>query len=88
MKRKIEIIFEEEEVIFLNTSRRFQSFCRRCGQMVEALNAEVVAAFLGSGLACLLKEENIHFVEADKDFICRRSLETCGKIGQISSRGK
>jgi len=83
MKQKTEIIFEIEESITIRNRRSFVGFCAGCGALVEMLTAEVAATLTGLGereIFRLVEAGALHFVEAERVFVCRRSLADFKKL--------
>lgn len=77
MKQKTEIIFEIEELITVKSRRSFVAFCDQCGTPVEMLTAEVAALLSGISereIFRLIEASEIHFVEAERVFVCLDSL--------------
>jgi hypothetical protein len=80
MKRKVKITFEIEEKIFFKARKILTSFCEFCGRPVELLPIEtaVLLLELSEGqISRLIKSGSVHFIETDKVYLCRSSLE-CG----------
>lgn len=78
MKHKVKIRFEIEEVTFFKTRKILFAFCGHCNSRVEVLTAENAALLLGWSeiqIICLINAGKIHFIEANKVYICRNSLE-------------
>ncbi len=83
MKRKVKITFEIEEMTFFKTKTILTAFCEHCGQSVEIQTTESAALFLGLAefqIFWFIELGNIHFIESDKVYICRNSLEDCAEI--------
>jgi hypothetical protein len=83
MKRKIEISLETEELISIKARRSVNGFCRECGTQIEMLTAETAAG--PSGLSerrifRLIENGELHFIEAERVFICRNSIEVWTEI--------
>jgi len=77
MRRKTEIIFETEELIVFKARRSFTGFCEQCREPVEMLTTEIAAALSGFGereIFRLIETGAFHFVEAERVFVCRKSL--------------
>ena len=89
MKRKTEIILETEELVSIKARRSFNGFCRECGAQVEMLPAESAAHLSGLGerqIFRLIEDGGIHFIEAERVFVCRDSLESCAEIIKVKRR--
>ena len=74
MKRKTEITLEIEELIAIKARRAFQGFCRECDAFVEMVPPEAAAVLTGLGereIFRLIETGEIHFVEAERVFVCR-----------------
>ena len=74
MKRKTEITFEVEELIAIKARRGFRGFCRECDAFVEMVPPEAAAVLTGLGereIFRLIETGEIHFVEAERVFVCR-----------------
>ncbi len=84
MKRKTEITFEVEETIILRQeARKFEVFCPQCQSPVEMLTTETAAAFLGLSereIFRLIETGKIHFVEAERVFVCREFLRNKSEL--------
>ena len=78
MKQKTEITFEIEERIILRASgERFQAFCPACRAIVEMFTPLVLAGLSGfteREIFRLIEAGKVHFVEAERVFVCRNSL--------------
>jgi hypothetical protein len=77
MKQKAEITFEIEETITVKSRCKIVGFCEQCGATVQMLTVEVAAALSGLGereIFRLIETSEIHFVEAERVFICPNSL--------------
>jgi hypothetical protein len=77
MKQKTEIIFEIEESITIKSRRSFVGLCGSCGAPSVMLTAETAAALSGLSereIFRLIETGAVHFVEAERVFICRASL--------------
>ncbi|MGI8882957.1 MAG: hypothetical protein ACR2IA_01765 [Pyrinomonadaceae bacterium] len=79
MKRKMEITFETEETITLRqVSETLTVFCRRCRTSVEMITPPLAAALAGLSereIFRLIETGSIHFLEAERIFVCRESLQ-------------
>lgn len=84
MKRKAEITFEiEETTIVRQATKLVSAFCMQCQTPVKMLTPEIAAAFSGFSereIFRLMEAGKIHFVEAERPYICRNSLENCVEI--------
>lgn len=73
----MKIIFETEELVVFKARRSFKGFCEQCSEPVEMLTAETAAALSGFGeraIFRLIEAGGLHFVEAERVFICRNFL--------------
>jgi hypothetical protein len=76
MKRTTEITFETEELVAVKARRGFKGFCERCNAFVEMLPTDAAAMLTGLGereIFRLIETGEIHFVEAERVFVCRDS---------------
>jgi hypothetical protein len=79
MKRTTEIIYETEEMTTVTARRCFKGFCGACNAVVEMLPAEAAALLTGLGereIFRLIETGEIHFIEAERVFVCRNSSES------------
>ncbi len=78
MKRKAEITFEVEETIVLRQAAQISKrFCRQCGALIEMASPQTIAGFSPLSereIFRLVEAGKIHFVEADRLFVCLQSL--------------
>lgn len=77
MKQKTEIVFEIEESVTVRSRRSYAGLCRECNALTEMVTVETAAALSGIGereLFRLIEAAAIHFVEAERVFVCRHSL--------------
>ena len=78
MKQKVEIMFEVEETIILRQGEKmFTEFCPQCRAMVEMLTPQSAAALFNlteREIFRLIESGRLHFVEAERIFVCRNSL--------------
>ena len=77
MKRETEISFEIEEVLLFKGRRIIVGFCVECNAAAEMLPAEAAAALFQVSereIFQLIENREIHFVEAERVFVCRNSL--------------
>lgn len=77
MKRKVEIIFETEELILIKNRQFFTRFCRACDALVEMLTTETAAALSGLSereIFRLIEKAEIHFIETERILVCPKSL--------------
>ena len=91
MKPKPEITFEIEELVAIKVRRGFKGFCGPCNAFVEMLPPEAVALLTGLGereIFRLIETGEIHFVEAERVFVCRDSSMRDWKTSMISSDTK
>jgi hypothetical protein len=76
MKRTTEITFETEELVAVKARGGFKGFCGGCNAFVEMLPVEAAAILMGLGereIFRLIETGEIHFVEAERVFVCRDS---------------
>jgi hypothetical protein len=76
MKRTTEVTYETEELIAVKLRRGFTGFCDQCNAFVEMLPTEAAALLTGLGereIFRLIETGEIHFVEAERVFVCRDS---------------
>ena len=87
MKQKKEITFEVEETIILRQSRnRLEAFCPQCQALVEMTTPQTAAALCGLSereIFRLIENGRLHFLEAERIFICRNSLESYAQIIKV-----
>ena len=79
MKRKVKITFEIEERTFFKARKILTTQCEFCGRSVELLSVETAVSLLGLSegqISHLIKSGSVHFIETDKVYLCRGSLET------------
>ena len=91
MKRTTEVTFEIEELVAIKARRAFKGFCNRCNAFVQMLPVEAVAILTGRGereIFRLIESGEIHFVEAERVFVCRDSSMSESKTPITSSEGK
>jgi hypothetical protein len=77
MKQKTEIVFEVEELVTVKYRRSFIGLCRQCNALAEMLTTEAAAALSGLSereIFRRIETGEIHFLEAERVFICRNSL--------------
>lgn len=78
MKQKTEITFEVEETIILRQSgNRLEAFCPQCQAVIEMITPQTVAALGGLSereIFRLIENGRLHFLEAERIFVCRNSL--------------
>lgn len=90
MKRTTEIIYETEEVTTVKARRYFKGFCGPCNGFVEMLAPEAAAQLTGLGereIFRLIETGEIHFIEAERVFVCRNSSQNRSKPrGENSSK--
>jgi len=83
MKLTTEVIYETEELTTVKVQRGFKGFCQQCNAFVEMLPTEAAAALTGLGereIFRLIEIGEIHFVEAERVFVCRDSLVNRSKL--------
>ena len=77
MKRTTEITFETEELVSIKARRGFKGFCGQCNAVVEMVPTDAAALLSGLGervIFRLIETGEIHFVEAERIFVCRDSM--------------
>jgi hypothetical protein len=78
MKQKTEITFEVEETIILRqVAETLTAFCPRCQALVEMTTPQIAAALVNLSereIFRLIENGRLHFVEAERIFVCRNSL--------------
>lgn len=78
MKQKTEITFEVEETIILRQGEhKLKAFCPQCQALVEMITPPIAAALSGLSereVFRLIENGRLHFVEAERIFVCRDSL--------------
>jgi hypothetical protein len=78
MKQKAEITLEvEETIIFRQVAETLTEFCPQCQALVEMLTPPIAAALCGVSereIFRLIENGRLHFVEAERIFVCRNSL--------------
>jgi hypothetical protein len=83
MKRTTEITFETEELVAVKARRGFKGFCGQCNAFVEMVPTEAAAILTGLGereIFRLIESGEIHFVEAERVFVCRDSSMNKSKL--------
>ena len=88
MKRTTEVIYETEELTTVKARRGFKGFCRQCNAFVEMLPTEAAALLTGLGereLFRLIETGEIHFVEAERVFVCRESSMNRSKLLPVAA---
>ena len=91
MKRSTEITFETEELTTVKARRGFKGFCEGCNAFVEMLPTEAAAILTGMGereIFRLIETGEIHFVEAERVFVCEDSLLNRSKRSLMASERK
>ena len=76
MKRTTEITFETEELVAIKARRGFKGFCPQCNAFVEMVTTDAAALLTGLGereIFRLIETDEIHFVEAERVFVCQAS---------------
>jgi len=79
----MEIILETEELVSIKARRSFHGFCEKCNRRVEMLPGETAAALSGLSereIFRLIENGELHFIEAERVFVCRNSLERDAEI--------
>ena len=78
MKQKMEITFEVEETIILRqVAETLRAFCPQCQALVEMVTPRTAAALAGVSereVFRLMENQGVHFVEAERVFVCRNSV--------------
>lgn len=77
MKQKTEIVFEIEETVAIKNRRYSVAFCGQCNRLVEMLTVEIAAVLYGASereIFRRIETAEIHFVEAERVFVCPNSL--------------
>ena len=83
MKPEVEITFEIEESIAFRAPHGFRGFCGRCNALVEMMRPEAAALLTGMGerdVFRLMETGEIHFVQAERVFVCWDSLVNTTKV--------
>jgi hypothetical protein len=83
MKRVTEITLETEELTTVKARRGFKGFCGACNAFVEMLPTDAAAVLTGLGereIFRLIETGDIHFVEAERVFVCRNSSMNWSKL--------
>ena len=76
MNRRTEVTFELEELVSVKARLAFRGFCGRCNAFVEMLPAEAAAVLCGLSereIFRLIETDELHFLEAERVFVCRDS---------------
>src|SRR6185295_6684631 len=76
VKRTTEVVYETEESTTVRVRRGFKGFCGQCNAFVEMLPPEAAAVLTGLAereIFRLIETGEIHFVEAERVFVCRDS---------------
>ena len=88
MKRRTEITFETEELVAVKARRGFKGFCGHCHAFVEMLPTDAAAMLTGLGereIFRLIETGTVHFLEAERVFVCRDSVMGESKLPAIAS---
>ena len=83
MKRTTEVIYETEELVSVKFRGGFTEFCERCNSVVAMFPPEAAAMLTGLAereIFRLIEAGEIHFVEAERVFVCRDSLVNRSKL--------
>jgi hypothetical protein len=83
MKRTTEVTYETEELVSVKFRRGFTGFCERCNGCVEMFPPETAAMLTELSereIFRLIETGEIHFVEAERVFVCRESLMNGPKL--------
>jgi hypothetical protein len=87
MKQKTEITFEVEEMIILRqVAETLTVFCPQCQALVEMLTPKNAAVLFGLSereIFRLIENGLIHFLEAERIFVCRKLLENYAETLKI-----
>jgi hypothetical protein len=89
MKRTTEVIYETEELVAVKARGGFKGFCEQCNAVVEMLPPEAAAVLTGLGereIFRLMETGEIHFVEAERVFVCLDSSVNRSKLLTMVSR--
>lgn len=82
MRKSTEITFETEELVAVKARRGFTGFCNRCQAFVEMVPTDAAAILTGVSereIFRLIESGEIHFVEAERVFVCRNSSMRFGR---------
>ncbi len=89
MKQKMEITYEVEETIIVRQgANKLEVFCPQCMALVEMTTPRIAAALCGSSereIFRLIENGRLHFLEAERIFVCRDSLTNITKSQALSS---
>ena len=89
MKRTTEITFETEELVTIKARRGFKGFCGQCNAYVEMVPTDAAAMLTGLGereIFRLIETGEIHFVEAERVFVCRDSSMKRSRLPVLNKR--
>jgi hypothetical protein len=89
MKQKTEIVFEIEESVVVKIRAGFIGLCPECNRLTEMLTTETAAALSGLGereIFRLIEKAEIHFIEAERIFVCRNSLTNGTVTAHVNQR--
>lgn len=91
MRRTTEITFETEELVSIKARLGFKGFCGQCNAFVEMVPTDAAAVLTGLGqreIFRLIETGEIHFVEAERVFVCRDSLVSRSKLPAVFDDGR
>jgi hypothetical protein len=91
MKRTTEITLETEERVSIKARRGFKGFCGQCNAFVEMVPTDAAAMLTGLGereIFRLIETGEIHFVEAERVFVCRDSSMRRSKLLPVLNDGR
>lgn len=89
MKKKAEIVFETEETVTFSARRVFAGYCAGCDALAEMMTTEIAAVLSGIGereIFRLIERAELHFTEAERVFVCRKSLEIYAEIPKFQTK--
>jgi hypothetical protein len=89
MKRTTEVTFETEESVSVKVRGGFTGYCERCNAVVDMVPTEAAALLTGLSereIFRLIETGEIHFVEAERVFVCRESSLNRSKPPALCSK--
>ena len=88
MKRTTEVIYETEELVSVKFRGGAPRFCERCNSVVAMFPPEAAALLTGLSereIFRLMETGEIHFIEAERVFVCRDCVVNRQKLLSATS---